>query len=225
MALTSSVTKSESLTPCKEYLVTPETRKDFDWQLRYELTVRQKVGPFLLEPASWERDTKEATDFVRYRVIGEGVSAVAARIRRPEVMFSPKWAFWQWQFTVRLWRKNGVRTEHAKLVDGYADWLFYAVAAPDDEIDFAHWMLVNLRPWRSALATPDVCRALQIEDRDNTDGTTGFRSYDIRSFPLIPSILIASSFQWPLHKAEVQLGLGLENTTAAHLERKWTAIP
>jgi hypothetical protein len=182
--------------------VSKDVDRDFAWQLPYTTDVRRIVGSHLPVPASWEQDAKEATDFLLYRVIGREVSTVAVRIRRPDVLTNPKWAYWQWQFTVRLWRKSGAKTEHAKLVEGLGDWFFYGVADRSGAPVVKHWMIINLRAWRAALATPDVLRALQTEDRDNKDGTTGFRSYDIRSFPQEPPILIAASFQWPLPRVE-----------------------
>lgn len=145
--------------------------------------IRMIVGYHLIQEASFEVDVKEATDLM---VFSARDIRVAARVRRPG--FAERYPY---EFTIRVARPSGVRTELEKIVDGWGDALFYGHADTSGKIVL--WHLISLSAFRAALARHAVNgNRLKWSTNVNSDGTW-FRAFDIRSFPDYPPILIASN--------------------------------
>jgi len=146
--------------------------------------IKSIVGPLLLEPAPFERDAKEATDLI---VLKAKDMRIAARVRRPG--YAERYPF---QFTIRAHLGSGVKTEFAKIAEGWGDWLFYGHADGADKIGL--WWLIDLSAFRYALIMGgrDGMKDVSWQDCRNGDGT-GFYAFDVRDFPASPPILISSS--------------------------------
>lgn len=150
--------------------------------------IKQIVGPYLIVPADLKADIKQATDMT---ILTARDITIACRIRRPG--FIERFG---WQFTIRAKRDSGAETELTKLVNGWADWMFYAFAKSKEVTDgFERWFLIDLDVWRAHMIRRD--KRIQWGDTPNGDGTH-FRWFDLRSFPPTPSVLIASSVHLPL---------------------------
>jgi len=169
----------------------PQANFIFDsaWQEAYGDRVRAIVGPHVLEPSSFEVDTKRAADFVVKNV------TVACRLRRPG------YERYHGQFTIRSVRANGVKTELAKIEEGWGDWLFYGHVDHDDLIQ--PWYLLDLHIFRATLRSarfflPDCMIGEERENRDG--GATAFRAYQIKRFP--SELVIASSPQRPAREPQ-----------------------
>lgn len=157
---------------------------DRQWSDQFIPEIRRIVGPHLLEPSSVEVDTRQAADLVV--LLARNVT-IAARVRRPG--YADKYAH---DFTIRSHRDSGAKTELAKLVEGWGDWMFYGHAALGATL--IRWMLIDLHEWRKTLITSGWrhggWRHL-AQQQSNRDGTH-FLAFDIRKFP---SALIASSHE------------------------------
>jgi hypothetical protein len=170
---------------------------DRKWSDQYLQAIRCIVGPKLLVPAPLAVDMKEAADLI---VLRARDMTIACRVRRPGYA-----ARYPWQFTIRAQRDSGARTELAKIIDGWGDWMFYGHASKDPgAID--RWFLVDLHVWRAELAR-DAWRAANGKPQrhapslqliPNGDGTH-FAAFDVRRFP--SDLLIASSHEVPYEKA------------------------
>jgi hypothetical protein len=90
----------------------------------------------VLSVAPSEEDNKRATDFT-VKLVG---GSIAVRLRRAECRFR--------DLTIRARRDNGVKTELAKIKEGYASRYFYGWV--DDKHNISEWMLVDLDKVRSA---------------------------------------------------------------------------
>jgi hypothetical protein len=158
--------------------------KDREWSDTYIPHIAAIVGPRLLVPAPFEVDAKQATDLI---VLRARDMTIAARVRRAG--YADRYPY---EFTMRSRRDNGVKTELAKIVDGWADWMFYAHAA--NERGFARWFLIDLHAFRAALIRDVMKQTSEIvwAEKSNGDGTH-FCAFDVRSF--VPSILVASSHE------------------------------
>ena len=143
--------------------------------------IKQIVGPLLLETSSFEADTKQAADLVVFRGRDQ---TIAARSRR--YGYADQYPY---EFTIRSARDSGAKTELEKIVEGFADWMFYGHASATG-VSFDRWMVINLNHFRSALITNR--NDIVCHQKSNQDGTH-FLSFDIRSFPENPPLLIASS--------------------------------
>lgn len=158
---------------------------DRAWSDRFIDPIKQIVGPLLLEPSSFDVDTQKATDLVVLRAKDH---MIAARVRRPG--YADRYPN---DFTIRSLRDSGARTELEKFVDGWGDWFLYG-HADAAQVTLSRWMLIDLHAWRSALIRDGMrdSSTLRWKKKSNGDGTH-FVSFDVRSFPSRPSILVSSS--------------------------------
>jgi hypothetical protein len=157
---------------------------DREWSDRYLPRVRASVGPLLLVPAPLERDREEATDLI---VLRARDMTIAVRLRRPG--FAGQYPG---QFTIRSHRVSGARTELAKIIKGWGDWMFYGHT--DGSSDIPEWTLIDLHKLRAAfIVNPSILHAPDRSIsgvRHNQDGTSfhWFHAPSIR-----PRIIIAES--------------------------------
>lgn len=157
-------------------------RSDREWSDLYLPRIKALVGPHLLVPAPFEVDSEQATDLI---VLRARDMQIACRVRTPGFTDKPRW---RRQFTVRCKRDTGAKTELAKIIDGFGDWMFYGHATGlADEIN--PWFLLDLHVFRAALIRHRQ-RPVTFESCDNGDGTY-FKAYDIDSFP--SQLVIAAS--------------------------------
>lgn len=173
-------------------------RDDRVWSDRYLAIIRALVGPHLLVPAPLELDNQQATDLI---VLRARDMTIAARVRR----FGYAERF-PWDITLRAKRDSGARTELEKIVEGWADWMFYGHSS-EDAGAISRWYLLDLHVWRrefireglrSALDKPAKYRRV-IQPQSNGDGTH-FVAFDVRRFPV--ALVIASSHDIPWIKTE-----------------------
>lgn len=160
-------------------------QSDRSWSDQFLPQVRAIVGPHLLVPAPFELDAKEATDLM---VLRARDMTIAVRLRRPG--YADKYRY---QFTIRSKRDSGSKTEMAKLLEGWGDWMLYGHV--DDAGSISTWWLIDLHLWRARLLREGYARpwrTLAIE-QSNTDKQTHFMAFDLRVFQ--PSILVAGSHE------------------------------
>jgi hypothetical protein len=139
------------------------------------------VGPYLVTEASFELDTKEATDLI---VLKARDMRIAARIRRKEYMAYKN------EFTLRSKLDSGVETELSKIINGWGDWLFYGFG-DESNASLVYWNIIDLSAFRAALIRKDTL-SLRHGDKSNGDGTH-FKWFDVKSFPTNPPLIIGAS--------------------------------
>lgn len=148
--------------------------KDKIWSDFYLPQIRQIVGPLLLEPAPIDVDQYEATDLM---VLKAKDLRIACRIRRDGYQ-----QCYPRDVTIRAFRPLGAKTELQKIEDGFCDLSFYGHASSEGSIE--RYFVYDLDVFREALKQdPYPHRFIQYENKMNTDGSSGFRAYDIRSLP------------------------------------------
>ena len=166
---------------------------DRQWSDQFLPAICRLVGPHLLVPATLELDTKQATDLM---VLRARDMTIAARVRRHG--YADRYPY---QFTIRAHRDSGAKTELAKIVEGWGDWMFYGHQAAPGSTEIYPWWLVDLSAWRAGMIRkawnpngPNV----ETGVIPNGDGTY-FRYFDLRTFPEEPPICIASAESVPCH--------------------------
>lgn len=167
-------------------------RDDASWSEQFIPEMRCLIGPHLLTPSSLEQDRHEASDLVVLR--GRDMT-IACRIRRPG--YASRYPH---QFTLRSHRENNMKTELAKIIEGWGDWLFYGHARTTEAVDgIEPWWLIDLSNFRAHLIRDGYrcTRQLRHDKQSNNDGTW-FRWFDINSFSADPPLLVASSQSAPL---------------------------
>lgn len=161
--------------------------KDREWSDQYIPTIRRIVGPELLIVSPPEIDCREAADLIVLR--GRDMT-IAARVRR--VGYADRYPF---DFTIRSHRASGAKTELAKLLEGWGDWMFYGHASPMPKV-INRWWLIDLHVWRETLLKKGYreCWETLCTKQDNYDGTQ-FIAFDVRRFPRL--LVIKSSHDLP----------------------------
>jgi hypothetical protein len=172
-------------------------RDDRKWSDQFLPAIQHIVGPRLLIPSPLDVDTKEAADLI---VLRARDMTIACRVRRQGYE-----SRYPWEFTIRGHRDSGARTELAKIVEGWGDWMLYAHAS-EAPGTLAKWFLIDLHVWRAEMAR-DAWRAANGKPQrhaaamrliPNGDGTH-FAAFDVRRFP--PELTIASSHDIPRMEA------------------------
>lgn len=160
-------------------------QKDRQWSDQFLPEIRKIVGPYLLTESSFEIDTKEAADLI---IMKARDMTIACRVRREG--YADKYPY---DFTIRSKRDSGARTEMAKLLEGWGDWMFYGHAGKSYG-SLTRWWLIDLHQWRERLLRAGFNNAWKdfAHQKSNNDGTY-FLTFDLRAFK--PSILIAGSHQ------------------------------
>lgn len=168
-------------------------RDDRKWSDQFLTAIKYIVGPHLLIQSPLEVDTKEAADLI---VLRARDMTVACRVRRHGYE-----SRYPWEFTIRGQRDSGAKTELAKIVEGWGDWMLYAHASEDPGA-LAKWFLIDLHVWRAEMVR-DAWRAANGKQQrhaaamrliPNGDGTH-FSAFDVRKFPA--TLLIAASHEIP----------------------------
>jgi len=151
---------------------------------RYTSALCRILGPFLIRPAPLVLDIREATDLM---VFTTSDIRIAARVRSP--------GYLEWypdDFTIRFHRHDtGAKTEMAKILEGFADWMIYGHADPNGAPEIAEWMIIDLNSFRYHLEVNES--VIQWKLLGNRDYATSFLAFDVTSFPDDPPILIGRS--------------------------------
>ena len=134
-----------------------------DWygeMCRILMTQLPKI--IIIKPASYNRDVKQATDYI---IKAKPGTCIAARIRRPG--YNKSFG----GITIRSYRPNGYPTERDKLKNPEnGSMYFYAWAK--NEYEFENWVLIDLKQTRKKgildktreeIPNPDGTRFIEIE--------------------------------------------------------------
>lgn len=119
-------------------------QENFDWAQKLAPKIKATIAHCMIDAASFEQDTKEATDFVVLRSPARGM--IAARVRKPDGDYATRYP---WDFTIRSKLDSGTKTELEKIMEGFGDWLFYGHADKQDNIHL--WWLIDLELLRQDL--------------------------------------------------------------------------
>lgn len=141
---------------------------DRAWSDQYLPVIQRFVGPRLLAPSHIDIDRKQATDMVTLTVQPR---AIACRVRRHDFVYR-----YPTEFTIRAARDSGVETELSKILDGFADWMFYGFAGKMGGLCL--WYLLDLDVFREVCYTT----TFGTTRKSNGDGSH-FESFDLRTFP------------------------------------------
>jgi hypothetical protein len=153
---------------------------DKAWSDRFIPAVGQIIGPRLLVPAPLVLDIREATDLI---VLQARDLRIAVRLRRAH--YADRYPN---QVTIRSSRSSGVKTELAKIYEGWVDWMFYGYAHEISGRVYP-WYLINLRLFIAAIVNNPSLKNT-MKEMTNRDGTR-FVAVMLDAFP--QNILIAKS--------------------------------
>lgn len=156
--------------------VLPTWQRDKIWANRFLVELKRICGEFLIGEAPQEEDAQRNTDLIVLRL--EPVR-VACRVRHYEYV-----ARYSNEFTIRSDRPNGVKTELAKVIEGFGDYILYGFATADEAQLYA-WVLGDLRVFRLWFNRQLITRHGQMPGMElpNRDGSSLFRAFRISDLP------------------------------------------
>lgn len=145
------------------------------WSDRFLPEIKQIIGPLMLVEAPLEEDMKHNTDLM---VLTAGHTRVACRVRTAR--YFPRYAD---EFTIRSGTKSGMRTELAKIIEGWGDLFFYGFSNVT-ETGFQAYVVIDLKKFRSWHARQLVANqgVLPGVGLTNLDGTS-FRVFKVSDLP------------------------------------------
>lgn len=153
----------------------PAWQRDKRWSDRYLPALKRICGEHLIGEAPEEEDRLRNTDLVVLRM--EPVR-IACRVRRYGYMDR-----YGGDFTIRAARPGGARTELAKILAGWGDYLLYAFAAPEGP-ELEAWVLADLAVFQRWHASEtERLGAPPGEANYNADGSAGFYAYRWNDLP------------------------------------------
>lgn len=141
---------------------------DKQWADTYFPIIQQCIKKFAgklisIEVANYEKDTKQATDYVL--IVSSG--AIGCRIR------NGRWVFNKYhEFTIRSSRPSGAVTELEKIRTGYPKWYFYGWT---DGSLMPYWIFVDMDMFRSSKQIDNP----NTQNVKNLDRSSSFIGYDI----------------------------------------------
>ena len=152
----------------------PKFDQDFAWQRGLIPEIKRILANYLICEAPAEEDMQHNTDLIVLRL---DTVRVACRMRR--YGYLDRYAN---EFTIRVSRPSGDKTELAKILEGWGDYVFYGFAS-DDGSELASWMLGNLRVFRLWHHKQLWSGRRPGEAKNNRDGSSNFRAYDLADLP------------------------------------------
>lgn len=166
----------------------PDVAADFQWGRKFLAEIKQILGLHLIGEAPAAEDEQHNTDLIVLRL---DAVRIACRVRRDGYR-----ARYGHQFTVRSSRPSGTKTELAKVIEGWGDYIFYGFGE-DRTARLTAWMLGDLRVFRlwfmheTARMRP---HEIPGEAGFNPDATR-FRAFD---YARLPVEFIVASHNLPL---------------------------
>lgn len=152
-------------------------KADKRWSDRFLPEIKQILGLYLIAEPPIEEDQERNTDLM---VLKMDTIRVGCRVRKHE--YFQKYPH---DFTIRAGRPSGVKTELAKILEGWGQYLFYGFCDPDEN-RLQAWRLIDLnvfRLWFNRETGKLDRHAWPGTGRDNHDGSSVFRAFNIKSMP------------------------------------------
>ena len=147
---------------------------DYGWQQRLIPHMKQILAQYLIVEAPFEEDARHNTDLI---VLGLGAVRVACRVRTFD--YAKRYPN---DFTIRASRPSGVKTELAKIIEGWGDYIFYGFASPSKD-NIVAWTLGDLKVFRLWYNRELYQGRHPGEAGRNSDGSSNFIAFNVNALP------------------------------------------
>jgi len=136
---------------------------------------------------SFDQDTQEAADLIL--TDGKEEFMIALRLRNASYM--DRYPF---DFTVRREYTEGYKTEYEKIMEGFADMMFYGFRDGNNVVRWALLLMDEFRDQHEFVGGEWIPQDhIVFERRDNKDGRNCFNGYDINTFKNKDKLILACS--------------------------------
>lgn len=150
--------------------------EDKKWSDRFLPEIKQILGSYLIVEPPFEEDSERNTDLI---ILKMDSVRIGCRVRRNYSMEK-----YSEQFTIRTKRPSGQKTELAKIIEGWGNYLFYGFADKEEE-KLVKWCIVDLnkfRLWFNCFIVENKGLLPGIE-KINKDKSSEFRAFIIKEMP------------------------------------------
>lgn len=150
-------------------------QQDKKWSDKFIHQIKHILGFYLIGVASFEDDAERNTDLIVLRMDG---IRIACRLRQG--FYLAKYAN---EFTIRYERPSGTKTELAKILEGWGDYLFYGFAANENTLE--QWFIGDLNVFRKWFNS-EIKRLngrIPGSKKWNRDESSSFLVYNIMDLP------------------------------------------
>lgn len=164
----------------------PVWQRDKERANRVLPEIKRICGEYLIGEAPQEEDAERNTDLIVLRL---DPVRIACRVRTYNYLGECNYRN---EFTIRTERPAGRKTELAKIIEGYGDYIFYGFADREAQ-SLAAWVLGDLkvfRLWFNMRIVND--KRLPGFEKANRDGSSIFRAFTIAD--LGPAFVLARRF-------------------------------
>lgn len=150
---------------------------DKRWSDRFIPEIKSILGVHLIGEPPVEEDAERNTDLM---VMKMDAVRIGCRVRKYQYL-----ARYADEFTIRVGRPSGAKTELRKIIEGWGDYFFYGFS-DEDEFRLSAWLLADLKVFRSWFATelakmpPGQMPGIS---KNNFDGSSNFASFQISELP------------------------------------------
>jgi len=145
------------------------------WSDKYLPEIKRHLGAYLIsEPKDITEDSTHNTDLV---VLELKAVRIACRIRKDK--YRERYGN---QFTIRSGVPSRNKTELAKIVEGWGDYIFYGFA---DDFRLTQWFIGDLKAFRLWFNSEIIKRKGELPGtaQSNLDGSSDFRAFDKDAIP------------------------------------------
>lgn len=152
-------------------------KQDKQWADQFMPGIKKILGLHLIGEASEDEDQERNTDLI---VLKMEAVRIACRLRRPEY-----YTRYKDEFTIRTSRRGGIKTELAKIIEKFGDYIFYGIASEEPGI-LKCYTLANLNVFRlshSQMLAKLPAGVYPGIEKSNRDGSSGFRVFKWSDFP------------------------------------------
>lgn len=153
------------------------------------------IDALKLDPSVWyiivttpEQDMKEAADLILTN--GKEEFMIALRLRNASYM-----SRYPFEFTIRREYTAGHKTEYQKMMEGFADMMFYGFRDGNKIVRWVFLLVDEIRNQHFHAENGEwyPLNHIKFERKDNTDGRNCFNGYDINSFENKDKLITAHS--------------------------------
>jgi hypothetical protein len=150
---------------------------DKRWSDRFLHQIKGIIGQSLIGEPPIAEDRERNTDLM---VLKMDAVRIACRVRRHD---QQKYVG---EFTVRSGRPSGMKTELAKIIEGWGDYLFYGFSDASEGV-VENWILGDLsafRIWhsRELVRRKGVPPGYRKENHDRSSSFCAYKAFDIPEF-------------------------------------------
>lgn len=145
------------------------------WSDKFLRQIKGIIGQELICAAPDVEDQEHNTDLIVFKL---DAIRIACRVRR--------FAYQRYagEFTLRSNRLSGMKTELAKVIEGWGNYIFYGYANQDDTA-IEKWLIGDLSRFRLWFNSQIVNNKGKIPgmDKANSDGSSDFRVFNAAAIP------------------------------------------